>query len=233
MKKLLLLYALTCAIVMINSPIFAETKPVGWYQEQLTKYGMKPLDENEIETIESAEKAAHDNPEVIINRNIEDFLKMEEVKFKQMILGSGPKHQTSSRQGELYYTIDYDKTVFPDIVGSINDAKMMEKIPNNSFDLVIWENVPCAALLNTEAFNQVYRILKEGGQAIMNFPPICARLIPFLINETEFKGKINPDYGKDLTRPSEWKKIGTSEEVGLSKEWQYFEEKTSEIILKK
>jgi hypothetical protein len=229
--KQLLMY-LICAIVMINLPIFAETKSVGWYQDQLKKYGMKPLDEDEIDAIKSAEKEAHENPNVIINRSIEDFLK-EDIKFKQLILGSGPKHQKTSRQQESYYTIDYDKTFFPDIVGSINDPRAMVEIPSNSFDLVIWENIPCTALLNTEAFNQVYRILKNGGQAIMNFPPVCARLVSLLINETEFKGKITPDYGKDLTRPSEWKEIGTPEEVGRSRQWLYFEEKTSNVILEK
>ncbi len=226
MKKILMISL--CSVIMMNSSTFASTKSVEWYEDQLKLYDMKPLDDVEKDMIKMAKKSSNDNPEIIVNRDINAYLSVG-VKYRQLILGAGKKHQKSTRNGEPIYTIDYGKEYFPDLVGSINDPKVMEKIPNDSFDSVVWENIPCSVLLNTEAFNQAYRILKQGGNVHINFPPSCARTAPILINETKFKGKLKADYGKGLTRPSEWEKIGTKEEVAKSEEWRLFEEKTAAV----
>lgn len=188
--------------LMLNTSAFAETKTLEWYQQKLQEHGMEPLFEMEIPAIEGAIKAGQSQINILVNRPFETYKQQNEsngLKIKQLILGSGPKHANRDPFNlAASYTVDIEPTANPDLLGSINDPNAMNHLPDESFDHIEWENVSCDAVLNTESFYQVHRILKKGGTAGLRLPIACARTLPLLIQETAFKGKIDAAYGKGI-----------------------------------
>lgn len=158
---------------------------------------MRPLDRFEkIEVLRQKEQ----NIPVKINRSIEDYNKVCEeknVRIKTLILCSGTLHANDGPRSETY-TIDTMAIANPDMVGSINDAHAMGKIPDGTFDEVIWENAPNQVLFDTTSFNEAYRILKEGGIAKFGVNNMCGRLMPIILNYTHFKGQLKLNEFEDI-----------------------------------
>jgi hypothetical protein len=190
-----------CILGAWNASLRADTRDIEWYEEKLRTIGMPPLDNFEKDEISKAIKADAETTMMRINRDVNEFLnnaREQGIKFPLLILGSGPKHNVPPSERITKYTVDVESDFNPDLVGSINDPKVMELIPNDSFSQVIWENVPGAGILNTESFDQVYRILKPGGIAQLKLPVASGRLLPILIQETKFRNQIDPKYGNGL-----------------------------------
>lgn len=97
---------------------------------------------------------------------------------------------------ERYFTIDIDKTVQPDMVGSITSESDMSKIPDNRFDHIEFENVPCNVFLNPTLYKILERITKPGGTISLSVNNSCRRLIVPIIQRTKF----GPSYLKELAR---------------------------------
>jgi len=185
-----------------NTNFKSTTKSVDWYSRKIAEQKMSPLAEIESSIIKDALQAERDEKEnklLKVNRTFEEFLKdNERYPFKTLILGSGEKHANQPTEKPIIYTIDIDEKAKPDIVGSINDPSVMQQLPDESFDQVIWEYVPALVLLNKENFKQVHRVLKKDGIAALEIPITCARTLPILIQKTPFNNQIPVDYGRGI-----------------------------------
>ena len=97
---------------------------------------------------------------------------------------------------ERYFTIDIDETLQPDMVGSITSESDMSQIPDNRFDHVEFENVPCNVFLNPTLYKILERITKPGGTISLSVNNSCRRLIVPIIQQTKF----GPSYLKELSQ---------------------------------
>jgi len=85
-----------------------------------------------------------------------------------------------------YYTLNIEKIIQPDMLGSITSEADMSKIPNNKFMHVEFENVPCDVFLNPKIYPILERITKPGGTIKLSVSYDCRRLIVPVIQLTKF-----------------------------------------------
>ena len=107
------------------------------------------------------------------------------------------KHLKSYR-----YTVDLNPKMKPDLVGNIMSKEDLSSLPDNFFDSVIFEFVLCTAYMETDTFDTIYRVLKPGGTFYGDVAFHCARLVPFVIENTPFQGQQTYDilkFPKDVS----------------------------------
>jgi len=85
-----------------------------------------------------------------------------------------------------YYTLNIEKDLQPDMLGSITSEADMSKIPNNKFMHVEFENVPCDVFLNPKLYPILERITKPGGTIKFSVSNSCRRLMIPVIQQTKF-----------------------------------------------
>lgn len=87
-----------------------------------------------------------------------------------LIVGSGRnnKHIKDSPLNNQINTLDNEKSLDPNFVGSIEDSVFTQSIKSR-FATVIFENLPNQAINKTSVHN-AFILLKEGGIIVMNYP---------------------------------------------------------------
>lgn len=95
---------------------------------------------------------------------------------------------------ERYFTLNIDKNIKPDFLGSITSISDMEKIPDNKFKQVEFENVPCYVFLHPKLYTILERITKPSGDIKLSVNNACRRLIAPVISKTKF----SEEYRKQL-----------------------------------
>lgn len=181
------------------------TKSVSWYNQKLRERHQVELYDFEQQIVTNAEQDIFGDKDVVVqvNRSYQEFQNLQnESAFKavhlNLILGSGERHQ--GKRYRFNYTVDSEESAEPDLVASINNPVAMGSLPTASFTRVIWEYLPGDVLLNTHHFREVYRILKPGGAGYLPVPLQVFRTLPFIIEETPFKGQMAWDHWiKDVT----------------------------------
>jgi len=84
-----------------------------------------------------------------------------------------------------YFTLSIEKTIHPDMLGSIT-SNDMSKIPDNKFMKIEFENVPCDVFLNPKLYTTLERITKADGTIQLSISYNCRRLIVPIIQKTKF-----------------------------------------------
>jgi len=88
-----------------------------------------------------------------------------------------------------YYTIDIDPLSEPDFIASFTDLGEMSKIPDNSFQNVIFESVPLFLLLNPNTIKTLERITKPGGTITLE-NSMQPRLLVVAFGNTKWKDQV-------------------------------------------
>lgn len=150
----------------------------------------------------------HTGKKFTTNKDKKDYikqLKLKKVLYKKAFL---LKNQDIL---DRFYTLNIEPNVKPDMLGSITSEADMKLIPNNKFDCIKFENVPCNVFLDPKLYTNLERITKIGGKISFSISSECGRLIIPVIKKTKFAsqfilklenkflknyyGNYNADYG--------------------------------------
>jgi len=117
--------------------------------------------------------------------NVEKNNYINELKHKQSLY----QEAFAARNNDIlnrYYTLNIEKNVQPDMLASILSESDISKIPDNKFENVEFENVPCDVFLNPKLYPILARITKQNGTIIFSISNVCRRLIIPVIQSTKF-----------------------------------------------
>lgn len=117
------------------------------------------------------------------SKEIEAYVKNLEEKRKLY------RHAFQLRNQDIldtYFTLNIEKNIRPDVLASITSSNDTRFIPNNRFNIVKFENVPCNVFLNPNLYKILERITKQGGKIHLSINPEFIRLIIPIVEGTKF-----------------------------------------------
>ena len=88
-----------------------------------------------------------------------------------------------------FYTLNIEPNVKPDILASITNNYDLREIPDQKFEYIKFENVPCSVFLDPKLYPNLERITKIGGKINFSISSECGRLIIPVIKKTKLSSQ--------------------------------------------
>ena len=110
-----------------------------------------------------------------------------------------------SSKNEIYYLIDYEKNVEPDLIANVMEENQINGLGNDNFDHIKIENLDCTAMLSKNLWVSTYAALKTGGQISSRIVPACRRPVDILLQTLgiSYKFKLDSKAKKTIKKRQE------------------------------
>jgi len=194
------LWIVTLLLFSAGANLSAKTFNKEFFQKNFNKYQLQLTTDEKSKIITMPKLGKKESTK--INRTIKEY--RNNSQYRLLVVGAGwersylKSYEMDSPKKVKYlksyrYTVDIDPKMAPDLVGDIRSKKAMSSLPDNFFDSVIFEFIYCDVYLDTDTYDIIYRVLKPGGTFYGGVASSCARLAPFVIENTPFQGQQNYD----------------------------------------